>query len=78
MVEWGLPPTASEHATKRRRPRLATGRYVASALIVVHACIHVGGTRGVTWSIDQSIHRQAWMWIDPSKLFFYSFFIFYG
>ena len=26
VVEWGLPPTASEHATKRRRPRLATGR----------------------------------------------------
>ena len=39
--------------------------------------IHVGGTRDVTWSIDQSIQIHLGCWIDPSNFCFMVFFVFF-
>ena len=66
--EW--PPRQWEIPRKNCTP-CCSGFVVREVLM-----IHVGGTRDVTWSIDQSIQIHLGCWIDPSNFFFMVFFVF--
>ena len=67
--EW--PPRQWEIPRKNCTP-CCSGFVVREVLM-----IHVGGTRDVTWSIDQSIQIHLGCWIDPSNFFFMVFFVFF-
>ena len=67
--EW--PPRQWEIPRKNCTP-CCSGFVVREVLM-----IHVGGTRDVTWSIDQSIQIHLGCWIDPSNFCFMVFFVFF-
>jgi hypothetical protein len=59
--QWGIP--------RKNCTPCCSGFVVREVLM-----IHVGGTRDVAWSIDQSIQIHLGCWIDPNKFFFMVFF----